>query len=214
MYPLNKRGERIKMKLNVLLGQRLLPNGKLRMHWQIDEDYYPAKPLSSVAIDSTKQLIPVEEQWLEGDRTKFEGFTIPYYGYIYMKDMSYLNEAYIVQPFEHDIIVIDLTLDVEQLQKAFTVAETDEGDGTVVLYNQDDTVSVVEEFQVIAGFDKKNNKAYDQDKVLEVDMAIGFKKIWKQDLGKLAEAYTYATLINQNSLDNAKKEGNTSQWGE
>lgn len=47
-----------------------------------------------------------------------------------------------------------------------------------------------------------------------MDMAIGFKSIWKQDLGKLAEAYTYATLINKNSLDNAKNMGNTTQWGE
>lgn len=203
------------MKLNVLLGQRLLPNGKLRMHWQIDEDYYPAKPLSSVSIDNTKQLLAVEEKWLDGKLPNFEGFTIPYYGYIYMKDMNVLDEAYIIQPYDYDIIVVDITLDVEQLQRVFSVNnESGDGSESVVVYNDGEKESIVEEFQVVAGFDKENNKPYDQDKINQVDMAIGFKDIWKQDLGKLAEAYTFATLINTNSLERAKEDGNTKQWGE
>lgn len=197
---------------NVVLGQRLLPNGKLRVHWQVDEEYYPAKPLSSRLIDDKLGLIPVEEDWLQGDYRKFEVFTIPYYNYVYMKDMEFMDEAYIVQPFEHDLVVLDLSLNIENIQKAFTVSEGDK-DEAVILFNNDSTESIVEDFQVVAGFDKKNSKPYDKDKIMEVDMAIGFKDIWKEDMGRVAEAYSYATLVNQNSIENAKKAGNTSVWG-
>ena len=197
---------------NVVLGQRLLPNGKLRVHWQVDEENYPAKPLSSRSIDDKLGLIPVEEDWLQGDYRKFEVFTIPYYNYVYMKDMEFMDEAYIVQPFEHDLVVLDLSLNIENIQKAVTVGEGNK-DEAVILFNKDNTESIVEDFQVVAGFDKKNSKPYDKDKIMEVDMAIGFKDIWKEDMGRIAEAYSYATLVTQNSIENAKKEGNTSVWG-
>ena len=197
---------------NVVLGQRLLPNGKLRVHWQVDEEYYPAKPLSSRLIDDKLGLIPVEEDWLQGDYRKFEVFTIPYYNYVYMKDMEFMDEAYIVQPFEHDLVVLDLSLNIENIQESITVSEGSK-DEAVILFNKDNTESIVEDFQVVAGFDKKNSKPYDKDKIMEVDMAIGFKDIWKEDMGRIAEAYSYATLVNQNSIENAKKAGNTSVWG-
>lgn len=200
--------------MNIVLGQRMLPNGKLRMHWQVDEDYYPAKPLSSRLINDKLGLMPVEEKWLQGDYRKFEAFTIPYYNYVYMKDMRFSDEAYIVQPFEHDLIVIDISLNEDKLQQAVTVTETDDKDDTVVLYDQNQTNSIVQEFEVVAGFDKKNNKAYDQQRIMEVDMAIGFKDIWKEDMGKLAEAYMYAISVTEDSLEDAKKEGKTSIWGD
>ena len=197
---------------NVVLGQRLLPNGKLRVHWQVDEENYPAKPLSSRSIDDKLGLIPVEEDWLQGDYRKFEVFTIPYYNYVYMKDMEFMDEAYIVQPFEHDLVVLDLSLNIENIQKAVTVSEGNK-DEAVILFNKDNTESIVEDFQVVAGFDKKNGKPYDKDKIMEVDMLIGFQDIWREDMGRIAEAYSYATLVTQNSIENAKKEGNTSVWG-
>lgn len=197
---------------NVVLGQRWLPNGKLRVHWQVDEEYYPAKPLSSRLIDDKLGLIPVEEDWLQGDYRKFEVFTIPYYNYVYMKDMEFMDEAYIVQPFEHDLVVLDLSLNIENIQKAITVSEGSK-DEAVILFDKDNTESIVEDFQVVAGFDKKNSKPYDKDKIMEVDRAIGFKDIWREDMGRIAEAYSYATLVTQNSIENAKKAGNTSVWG-
>lgn len=197
---------------NVVLGQRLLPNGKLRVHWQVDEEYYPAKPLSSRLIDDKLGLIPVEEDWLQGDYRKFEVFTIPYYNYVYMKDMEFMDEAYIVQPFEHDLVVLDLSLNIENIQESITVSEGSK-DEAVILFNKDNTESIVEDFQVVAGFDKKNSKPYDKDKIMEVDRAIGFKDIWREDMGRIAEAYSYATLVTQNSIENAKKAGNTSVWG-
>lgn len=200
------------MKLNILLGQRLLPNGKIRMHWQVDEDYYPVKPYSSVNIDDTLQLIPVEEKWLSGDRGRFEGFTIPYYDYIYMKDMSIVNEAYIVQPFLNDVIVVDLEVDDKLLQNAFTVESPDDEDA-VVMVNKDVHESIVLEFTVVGGLHKSTGNSYTEEEVKSVDMAIGFKGIWREDLGKLAEAFYYATLVNQNSIDKAVERGDGKQWG-
>lgn len=199
-------------EFNILLGQRLLPDGKIRLHWQVDKDFYPAKPLGSVNIDNTLQLIPVEERWLEGDKANFEGFTIPYYDYIYMKDMGVENEAYIVQPYEHDIIVIDVELDVDVLKDAFSVNESSGGE-SVVLINGNKEQSVVQDFAVIAGLNRETGKPYTQEEVISMDMAIGFKDIWKEDLGKIAEAFTYATLVNSNSLKNAQEQGNTQKWG-
>lgn len=200
--------------LNILLGQKLMPDGKLRVHWQLDEEFYPAKPFSSVGIDQTRKIIVTEEAWLDAKRENFQGFTIPYYDFIYMKDINEMDEAYIIQPFEHDLVVLDLSLDMEQLQQAFTVADTDREEDTVVLFNTDKELSIVEDFQVVAGFDKKLNKSYDKEKIQEVDMAIGFKDIWKEDLGRIAEAYSYATLIGQGSIENAIKRGDSKEWGE
>jgi len=198
-------------ELNVLLGQRMLSNGKLRVHWQVDKEGYPLQPKSSVHINSHLQLVPVEEEWLTGKRQRFEGFTIPYYDYIYMKDMKVMDEVYMVQPFEHDLVVLDLTINSEKLREAFTVKGTTNQD-SVVLFNQENTGSIVEDFVVVAGFDKEKGQSYTEQRVREVDMAIGFKEIWKEDMGRIAEAYTYATMVNQNSIDTAKLEGRTEIW--
>src|SRR5699024_1037337 len=118
---------------NIILGQKALSNGVIRLHWQMDKDNLPLKPLSSVRIDSSLQLIPEREDWLTGDRRKFEGFTIPYYNYIYMKDMSVMDEAYIVQPFEGDLLVIDIEVDGDLLNQSFTVTQPEDGGEAVVL---------------------------------------------------------------------------------
>lgn len=201
---------------NIILGQKELSNGVIRLHWQMDKDYLPLKPLSSVRIDSSLQLIPVREDWLTGDRRKFEGFTIPYYNYIYMKDMSVMDEAYIVQPFEGDLLVIDIEVDGDLLNQSFTVTHPEEGGEAVVLnpdFNGESSGNIIREFRVVGGMHKGSNVPYTEDEVRSVDLKTGFNPLWKEDLSRVVESFMYATMVNENSIQNAINNGDTSTWG-
>lgn len=198
-------------EVNVLLGQRRLPNGKLRVHWQVDQEGYPIKPVGSDYVDSSLQILPVEEEWLTGKKENFDGFTIPYYDYVYMKDMEVMDEVYTIQPFVNDIVVMDLTLDFESLYNKYSFIEGEEAEQIINSTLTGDE-GIVTDFEVIAGFSKERYESYTEQEAKEMDLAVAFKDVWKEDMSKIAEAYTYATLVNKQSLYNAEADGNKKIW--
>lgn len=197
-------------EVNVVLGQRLIEEGKLRLHWQADKEFFPIKPYSKVSLRKDVTLIPVEESWLKGKKEDFEAFTIPYYDFVYMKDLSEPKESYIVQPFLGDLVVIDIDINERYLDNSII---GEEGNSYVRLAKgKGEETSLIEDYRVVAGLDYESKKEYNAERVKEVDFHVGFNKVWKEDLEKLVEAFYYTLSVTRTSLDNALNKGSNSSY--
>lgn len=199
----------MRVESNIILGQKKISGRKIRMHWMVDEEYFPVKPTSVVSLDQTKKVIPLSEKWLKASKENFEVFTIPYYDYVYMKDFKEPNESYIVQPFSNDIVVIDIEIDDTYLEEG--VLGTGVDSFVYLPQGEDGQGLLIEDFQVIGGFSKEANTKYTEEEIKDVDLKVGFNKVWKEDLEKLVEAYYYALTVTENSLHNVE---NKERWGE